>query len=275
LASLAALLQVAEADLAYLGRWSPTSAKGYVRTATEVVMKVQGAVARKVRQDFGMPVETLVGEQAAYLAMRQELLRRNFGEKMIDDQLESLRAWTEQLAVPLGNGPAASDLWESVPVVLGVEAPDEEEVDAREQALEAEGPGAPPTPPLVSSEEVPAPPPLPVADGPGVPPETGYVVSISKSDWRRLHRLGGCSRHPGVHYLQFELLGDERPKPEEYDDFCRQCWRTGGPDEGTDDEDSETDQEEEDAPLLVDELDQPRASGPAGSAEGFSLLSEV
>ena len=275
LASLAALLQVAEADLAYLGRWSPTSAKGYVRTATEVVMKVQSAVARKVRRDFGTPVETLVGEQAAYLAMRQELLRRNFGEKMIDDQLESLRAWTEQLAVPLGNGPAASDLWESVPVVLGVEAPDEEEVDAREQDLEAEGPGAPPTPPLVSSEEVPAPPPLPVADGPGVPPETGYVVSISKSDWRRLHRLGGCSRHPGVHYLQFELLGDERPKPEEYDDFCRQCWRTGGPDEGTDDEDSETDPEEEDAPLLVDELDQPRASGPAGSAEGFSLLSEV
>ena len=93
-------------------------------------------------------------------------------------------------------------------------------------------------------------------------------MSISKSEWRRLHRLGGCSRHPGVHYLQFELLGDERPKPEEYDDFCRQCWRSGGPDEGTDDEDSETDPEVEEAPLLVDEPYTPGMPGPTGSSEG-------
>ena len=110
------------------------------------------------------------------------------------------------------------------------------------------------------------PPPLPVLDGPQVPPASGYVVSLPRSDWRRLHRLGGCARHPGVHYLRYELLGDERPKPEEYDDFCRQCWKSGGPDEGTDDEDSETDQEDEEAPLLVDE---PLVSGVQGAFADF------
>jgi len=59
-------------------------------------------------------------------------------------------------------------------------------------------------------------------------------------------------------------LGDERPKPEDYDDFCRQCWKTGGPEEDTDDEESETDAEEEEAPLLVDELDVPGALVSAG-----------
>jgi len=85
------------------------------------------------------------------------------------------------------------------------------------------------------------------------PPTAGYVVSLSRTGWRRLHRIGGCSRHPGVHYLRFELLGLERPKPDDYDDFCRQCWKSGAPEEPSDDEDSETDQEEGDAPLLVEE----------------------
>jgi len=85
------------------------------------------------------------------------------------------------------------------------------------------------------------------------PPTAGYVVSLSRTNWRRLHRIGGCSRHPGVHYLRFELLGLERPQPDDYDDYCRQCWKSGAPEEPSDDEDSETDQEDGEAPLLVEE----------------------
>jgi hypothetical protein len=84
------------------------------------------------------------------------------------------------------------------------------------------------------------------------PPAAGFVVSLTKTDWRRLHRFGGCSRMPGVHYLRFELLGLGRPRVDQYDDFCRGCWPEAGPDEEfSDDElESETENEEEGLPLL-------------------------
>ena len=82
------------------------------------------------------------------------------------------------------------------------------------------------------------------------------MVSISKSGWRRLHRLGGCGRHPVVHYLQFELLGEERPGPEYYDDHCLQCWKTFGPaDEESSGGDSETDNEDDGNCLLETSLE--------------------
>jgi len=58
--------------------------------------------------------------------------------------------------------------------------------------------------------------------------ERGYVVSIGKKGWRRLHFLGGCSRHPGIHYLEYEFLGETQPKEDEYDDTCKQCWGKRG-----------------------------------------------
>jgi len=265
LASMAALLRVSEADLYYLGRWPPTTAKGYVRTATEVVMRVQDTVARQIRKDLASSADPLVGEQAAYLEMRRELLRRNFQEELIEGQLDEMQAWTAQLVSDAPVAPVA-------PLDLGVvEFPDAlddaiEEEDLKDAAdEEVELPPAPPTPPVCAEEGRELAPPLPVEDEPAGPPASGFVVSLSRSGWRRLHRIGGCARHPGVHYLRYELLGEERPRPEDYDDFCRQCWRAGGPEEESDEEDSESEPEEGDAPLLVDEPGEP---GSVGIAEG-------
>jgi len=253
LASLAALVRVPEADLSFLGRWSPTTAKGYVRTATEVVMRVQSTVARRIRLDLAALVDPVVGEQAAYLEMRRELLRRNFSEAQIDGQLDELQAWTVQLAADVQAVPGEparfddEELKDVPEADVGADHVEDRELD------DAERPPAPPTPPLPQKEEPEEQPPLPVLDEhPGLP-ESGYVVSLSRSDWRRLHRLGGCTRHPGVHYLRYELLGEDRPRPEDYDDYCRQCWRSGGPEEESDVEDSESEPEEGDAPLLIEE----------------------
>jgi len=252
LASMAALLEVSEADLSYLGRWSPTTSKGYVRTATEVVMRVQETVARRLRRDLEGPVETIAGEQAAYLELRRELIRRCHPENVITEQLDAMQAWTAQLA-------CASSTALPFRAMPGPEAPaaGEEEEDAADGLSDdrAEDGGvlaAPPTPPAEPVGEAEEPPRLPVSDAPGEAPASGYVVSLSKSDWRRLHRIGGCARHPGVHYLRFELLGDAKPGPESYDDFCRQCWRSGGPDEESDEAESETEPEEDEVPLLMD-----------------------
>jgi len=253
LTSLAALMQVPEADLAFLGRWAPSSAKGYVRTATEVVLKVQTAVAFRLRAELLSPTDALLGEQSAYLEMRRELRRRLYEEKVIDAHFDELQDWTVQLALepserlpPLGLPFAGS---------AGVEP--EEAIMKECEGVEAEGDGegvpASPTPPCAGPVAVCAIPPLPLEEPATGPPTAGYVVSLSRNDWRRLHRIGGCSRHPGVHYLRFELLGLERPRPDDYDDYCRQCWKSGAPEEPSDDEDSETDQDDGDAPLLVED----------------------
>jgi len=260
LPSLGALTGVPEADLSYLGRWSPTTTKGYVRTATEVIMRVQTEVALRLRRDLGGPVEEVTGERAAYLEMRRELLRRGFSPQLIDGQFEEMALWTLQLA-------AAVPLERASPSFSGFPAlgpADEVAVNVDEACDEVGEEGmavaAPPTPPVEPGAVRPMPPPLPLEVAESGPPESGYVVSISKSDWRRLHRLGGCSRHPGVHYLQYELLGSGKPRAEDYDDYCRQCWRTGAPDDSSGDDDSETEPEEADVPLLAEGLDLPVAS---------------
>jgi len=53
----------------------------------------------------------------------------------------------------------------------------------------------------------------------------GFVISISKR-WklRRLHRLHGCSRAPGVHYHDFEGPFADVPDQTDYDAYCKDCW---------------------------------------------------
>jgi len=265
LASLGALVRVPEADLSYLGRWSPTTTKTYVRTATEVVLRVQETVAKRIRRDLDGAGTPIVGEQAAFLEMRKELLRRRFTETDVSDQMDALQAWTAQLAeAPAGLEPSGP--------VGGLEDPAllDADVDGDVTPDEAEPPcgavrEAPPTPPLEPESGPVAAPVLPVVLESEGPPVSGYVVSISKSDWRKLHRIGGCSRHPGVHYLHFEWLGDSRPAPEEYDDFCRQCWRAGGPEADSDGDESDSGIEDFEEPLLVEEPDA-HAGGAAAAA---------
>ena len=55
-----------------------------------------------------------------------------------------------------------------------------------------------------------------------------YVVSVgTKSGVRRLHFSGSCGMRPGIDYPNFKVLGEEGPKPDEYDRVCRLCWPSG------------------------------------------------
>jgi len=111
-----------------------------------------------------------------------------------------------------------------------------EEISSREKAQEELAGEAPPTPTRseVAEEElrreaaaqVTAP---PEEEEPFLPKtEQGFVTSVSRQGWRRLHYLGGCSRIPGIHYLNFNFLGEAVPGIEDYDDVCKQCWGPKG-----------------------------------------------
>ena len=63
-----------------------------------------------------------------------------------------------------------------------------------------------------------------------LPPEIqGYSISITKAKIRRLHYIGRCPRIPFVDYLDAELWDLERPSPEHYHGFCRQCFGKDDP----------------------------------------------
>ena len=61
---------------------------------------------------------------------------------------------------------------------------------------------------------------------------TGFVISISKRlGFRRLHRLQGCNRIPGVHYINYEGPMDTLPSNDAYDASCKDCWPKKGAEE--------------------------------------------
>jgi len=257
LPSLAALLDASSSDLDYLGRWRPTTAKTYVRTALQVVARMQVRVAERVRHELADGQAELLGESAAYLELRRELLRRGNDLRQIEQQEGLFRAWTAKVLYPPAQG-AEAPAWEEDELDLEAadEASDATPIDfepargpEEHRAPEERGRGA-------GGEQLPVEEPAEAQGSPAevlVPdegiPADGYVVSISKKKWRRLHRIGGCTRHPGVHYLEYELLGRARPTIDMYDDYCRQCWREGStPDEDTDEVETDSGDEESDAP---------------------------
>ena len=160
-------------------------------------MRVQSDVALRLRRDLAGSAEAVAGEQAAYLEMRRELLRRGFGASIIDEQFDYMQAWTEQLSgmVPLElEAPGMPEVQGGAHVTgeFGKAAASGEE-PGEASALDA----APPTPPAMPGAVTVSPPQLPLEDvAPGLP-ETGYVASLSRTDWRRLHRLGGVLPSPG------------------------------------------------------------------------------
>ena len=104
LASQAALLGVPEARLNYLGRWSPSTAKVYVRTAAEVIAGVQEEVAVRIRGEIADGAYPLLGEEQAGHAIGAELRKRGLGSEQADAVLNSIEAWTRELLPGLGQG---------------------------------------------------------------------------------------------------------------------------------------------------------------------------
>ena len=146
----------------------------------------------------------------------------------------------------------------------GKEGDQEEEDEDDEEAAEASdaaeldldslaGVAPPPLPEdedevleLVAVEDVPEGPPQQVQEVSssdeevGKPPCRGkFVVSLTTKGSRTLHRIGECYRTPGVHYYNYEMLGDSRPAAATYHRTCKDCFQQGLPAEDADSGESE------------------------------------
>ncbi len=188
-------------SLGWLSAWRPRSGEAYVRTQKEKTRIMQATVARILRAHLGG--DDPVGELGNLRGMEAHLVQRGMTAEEAASVCEGMRQF-----------PGASVeeiLWPRV----------------REEVAEAA-----PTPEPGGIEE----------PGPEVAPEEdvvvprwsdGYVISISNGRRvRRLHRLGLCYRQPGVHYFRYEEHGTTLPNPDQYNDYCKDCWKKSAPTDG-------------------------------------------
>ncbi len=186
--------------LSWLLSWKSTGSAGYSRAGKAKTLVMQRVVANIVKTHFGK--SDPVGEATLMERLQDHLTRRDVPEEERDRITRALSAFTDQ--------PAKGILW----------------------AAEASA-----DPPPSATTEVPTEP-RPSGSSSDPPPEAdwtatdlqkvpeGYIISISsKKRIRRLHLMGACHMLPGIDYTNYVVIGDKCPSNDQYDDYCRHCWR--------------------------------------------------
>ena len=273
LPSAATLLGFDKTWVDTLGRWQGDQSESYVRVHRQRVERIQVRVAMAIRKGRGGP--DIIDEDDTLDLLAKHLRSRGQSDEEARRTAEGL-AWFDaslqewdlvNLPDPhsqTGSGPASS----SAPARgalddagLGL-PPLEDSEPAEQMALEdAAHPTDDDDRPLAPDSSMTRA--VERSSGPADP--RGYVVSISKSGFRRLHYVGACYRAPGVDYRNFEVLGPEAPEPDKYHTYCRQCWKGSGPDGSASDSSSSlssrgsegSDSSEEGTPVGVEGLDGP------------------
>ncbi len=191
-----------------LGGWGAKVAQAYMKAAVQRTLQIQSQVAARLRRDWGRWDVAGESEHLAKLA-----------SYFFDNGLNAEEARTAAaLSAVALEPPPNAQTWQ-----FGGD-------DGQQSEGAASASGSAEAARHVAPKAAAA---RPRAEEAGAAEDMkGYVISItSKTKFRRLHYVGRCHRHPGVHYQDYEWMGTELPAATEYDDHCRQCWKAGGPPE--------------------------------------------
>lgn len=208
----------------HLGRWGGDGSAGYVRTYRARAKKIQDTVALAIRRNRG---ETdFADEEEIFEQMARHLRAHQCAEQDILSAKERLRYFSgmsESNALTMGGRPLAGSDAElyltGPPGALQLEPLGEVEDNGSVATSVASVPYLGGTD---SEADLSTPAVAPLAQG--------YYVSIRpRSGYRRLHLLGACGKRPGIDYALYEYLGERCPSSDEYHDWCKHCWRAGGP----------------------------------------------
>ncbi len=212
LPSVATALGASSDTLRWLSAWRAKAAESYVRTSKVKTVQIQTTTAQLLRLHLGKTDP--VGERQSLDQLSGHLAERGIDQDDIERITRMLRMYPGEAAT--------TTLWGS----LAIPSDHGSGSSGSRGAAEPSPEGGPPEGKLGTAGN------LSEEEETGPQPE-GYVVAISRKKGRRcLHRTGLCYRRPGVHYRQFSVMGNVRPPPSEYDDYCRDCWRSGPPRSG-------------------------------------------
>eukprot|EP00435_Cladocopium_sp_Y103_P069397 s861_g33.t1 len=197
-----------------LGRWTPTADEGYQRTCRANTLRAQEKMAVFIRSHKGR--RDVFDEDAVFAALTSKLDELGQPAGASEVQVEKLRYFGE-LPQPkkvrlTPHGPRFESDDEisagggfRIDNRIFHEVPSLEDEDA-----ELEGDGF---------EE-------PLAKA--VPAHGTYVLSVvGRCRSKTLHRIGECHRIPGVHYSEFEVVGDNPPEASTFHQSCKICFPRG------------------------------------------------
>ncbi len=202
LPSAAIALGAPSDSLKWLSAWRAQSSESYVRTSRTRTMHTQTTIAKLLR--FHVGAADPVGEAHALKELREHLRERGCEEGEMDRIVDALQVY--------GGKPAAPAMWDAVagPTDSGIEG-----VAAGQPSSSSSTRGAVSRDVKEDSDDD-------SEDGAAV---EGYVVAISRKGTRCLHKVGLCYRRPKKHYQHYQAFGATAPPVEEYDMYCKDCWR--------------------------------------------------
>ena len=195
-----------------IGRWRPSADESYEQNVKVNVLRSQRVMALFIKEN--MANSDPFDETTVVQLVEQRM--QGMGCKQEDCDEQMMRLMTFMPGHDAAK-PCLKPKWTITgPVVLEVEG---------EGMVEIKTEGAEPGEASDEHEEI-------ETDQPGVLPLEKvagmFVVSIvGRSKTRTLHRIGDCHRQPGVHYAQFEVLGQDAPSTSAHHRACRQCFRFG------------------------------------------------
>ena len=231
--SLLASMGVPKAERDPLGRWSPSGSDDYVRTYRALIRDLMGRFRRAAALGrlAGVAEEEEAIEEARVFASRFAAYPEGEVASAAARLWESssalftaLEGKTEQAESPTdddGDGATAKDPDDWADFAAGLA----EKAKASQLRL-----GQPLDPRISSSaldlwkcDEVPA------TEGPAYQPLAPYLVAVGRGNVRRLHRGDGCWKSKALAFREYEILEEEPPSQEKYEQYCRKCWPHSSP----------------------------------------------
>lgn len=212
LRSWAAAAGVTEEVRRQLGRWAPTVDQAYERTVRANILSAQLMIALFAKKNLGR--RDVLDESLVFGAVAERMEKLGFPEGAISIQVEKLRSF------------GGERLPKKVKLTEKKELRDESEESSDEymDLLKAHQDGHFGELKEISSDD---------EDVGEVKPKDlisrgTFVLSIiGRCRRKTLHRVGECHRVPGVHYADFEVVGNDPPSADRFHQSCKICFPRG------------------------------------------------
>ena len=226
--SLLASMGVPKAERDPLGRWSPSGSDDYVRTYRALIRDLMGRFRRAAAlgQLAGFAEEEEAIEEARVFASRFAAYPEEEVTSAASRLLESSSAVFAALEGRLAPVESPTD---EEGTEAAVKSPDGWSAFAAGLAARSKASqvrlGQPLDPQVATAAldlwecgEGPA------TEAPAYQPLAPYLVAVGKGNVRRLHRGDGCWKAKALAFREYEILEDEPPSQDKYDQYCRKCW---------------------------------------------------
>jgi hypothetical protein len=188
--------------------WKTEGSEEYVRASRVIVENMQSNVARVTRRNKTSPVHDFSDEDTVICDLREYWVGRGIPGALVERQLDMLKFFDPQIE-------ARDD--------FGITHVSTSAVPKKKSIFQQDIVTSETTKDLSEEEEE--------EPGKHKPPPPGFVISISKKRFRRLHRyqiIGACHLRPGIDYALFESVPKSTSLDDvKFDDYCRNCWPGG------------------------------------------------